>query len=463
VSNSQCRVCAVHEDWNAEEGAGNLLGTLYAWQKAGIYHQDRFGTSLQDALDSGKSIAMFHLAGLGTRLAPLPAAECNSKSAVKLPSLIHIGTTATPITILEAVILQTGPFAESRKGRLSVWWGDQVFIPSFYKNPGTHHIEILAKKTEISKELENYGLLIFCNDHDCMQREKLPFHRIIEVMNRGEKDEKEAGMSLGSFSVSSAFLSALLQEFSSELEKKTGRLNTDGDLWQPLTSTCREYCETGRTESTWHRIDSFWERFSSVYSSGLRKFGYLNIGDSYWWDFGQVKLYYQNIMKMLSPSDEGDAMRRFFKAPVHCTAHTGKDALIEGSLLLGSTIGRGMAKNCIIVNSHLGNADLEDSVIIESDISGSIEARNAVAYRLLEEGSLRLEEHEVTSGVVLPPDRYVRMRLLMDRKEKEHWKEPILDNPMSFREIWRALRDVDRKEQERLFYTKLHAPGRSRD
>lgn len=60
------------------------------------------------------------------RLAPLPGAENNNKPGVKLPSSLEIDGVQVPLTILEAVLKQTGVYAGNRKGRLSVFWGDQV-------------------------------------------------------------------------------------------------------------------------------------------------------------------------------------------------------------------------------------------------------------------------------------------------------------------------------------------------
>ena len=56
-------------------------------------------------------------------MAPLPGSENNNKPGVKLPVTVAEGQ---PVSILEAVIQQTGIYAAYRKGRLSVFWGDQV-------------------------------------------------------------------------------------------------------------------------------------------------------------------------------------------------------------------------------------------------------------------------------------------------------------------------------------------------
>jgi hypothetical protein len=88
-------VLAVSEDWNGSSGAGNGLGTLYAFQKAHALAQLKFGVDnnnmdLTALLQEGAiSVALYHTAGKGTRLAPLPAAENNNKPGVVRIITLH--------------------------------------------------------------------------------------------------------------------------------------------------------------------------------------------------------------------------------------------------------------------------------------------------------------------------------------------------------------------------------------
>ena len=78
-------VVAVSEDWNASGGAGNGLGTLYAWKKACAYAKENLAGNpdLEDLLAKGSiSASLYHTAGKGTRMAPLPASENNNKPGV---------------------------------------------------------------------------------------------------------------------------------------------------------------------------------------------------------------------------------------------------------------------------------------------------------------------------------------------------------------------------------------------
>ncbi|MDQ7821712.1 MAG: hypothetical protein RDV48_02840 [Candidatus Eremiobacteraeota bacterium] len=452
VSNCGSLIFSCYEDWNSENGAGNLLGTLYAWEKAEKLMREQSGTTLLGFLESGKSVAMYHIAGLGTRLAPLPGSECNSKSAVKLPSLLTVNGTATPLTILEAVILQTGPFAATRPGRLSVWWGDQVFIPARYKCPGTHHVEMLAKKVPLSRELENYGLLIFQNHGDAKLREKMPLERIKESLRNSHCREAMAGISLGSFSISTRFLQMLLAQYQGELSQKTCRLNTDADLWQPLTSLRDEYRAAGRSEANWDRVKSFMESFSASCDEGIRPFGAIDTGDSYWWDYGQLALYQENLLKLLENSAEGEAMRLFYQVPSPPVKDSWTDATeISGSVVLGSHIGSGRVKNSIVIKSWLHEADIEDCIVIESAVMGSLSGRRALSYHDTEESGLRLEYREASAGIYLPPKTHHRMRVIISENGKEHWRHPIHGNALSFSEVWQIMKETARGDSEALF------------
>jgi hypothetical protein len=90
-------VLAVSEDWSSAGGAGNGLGTLYAWQKACRLANVKYGSGsfdLQQELAAGTvSAALYHTAGKGTRMAPLPASENNNKPGV-VRRFLHVLTSS---------------------------------------------------------------------------------------------------------------------------------------------------------------------------------------------------------------------------------------------------------------------------------------------------------------------------------------------------------------------------------
>ena len=127
-------VLAVHEDW--EGGAGNGLGTLYAYKKACAAATLR-DIDLPQLLRDGASVALYHTAGKGTRLAPLPGSENNNKPGGTITGTSYSYRTERKLTCLfwKRLLSKQGIYAKSRGGRVSVYWGDQVFIPSIDASP----------------------------------------------------------------------------------------------------------------------------------------------------------------------------------------------------------------------------------------------------------------------------------------------------------------------------------------
>jgi hypothetical protein len=221
------------------------LGTLYAYKNAVALASERYGLDLDGMMKAGTiSVGLYHTAGKGTRLAPLPGAENNNKPGVKLPATVKIANQLVPMTILEAVIKQTGCYARSRLGRLSVFWGDQIFIPTVpVEYTVTHHVDILCSLGPMLSEadwkekgMEKYGLIAQSENGSAAQVEKVD-HATANQLLAGLGTIKSVGVSLGSFSISSRMLFALLGEFSAELAHRKGKLDSDPHLWMPMTLT----------------------------------------------------------------------------------------------------------------------------------------------------------------------------------------------------------------------------------
>ena len=165
-----------------------------------------------------------------------------------MPVTVRIGGKNQPMTILEAVIKQTGCYAQSRPGRLSVFWGDQIFVPTVpveYKV--SHHVDILCSLGPMptaeewkEKGNQNYGLVARARDGRAAQVEKVD-HATATQMLAGLGRIDAVGPSLGSFSVSSQMLFALLEEFGAELEHRRGKLDSDPHLWMPMTLEMKDY------------------------------------------------------------------------------------------------------------------------------------------------------------------------------------------------------------------------------
>lgn len=374
---------AVHEDW--EGGAGNGLGTLYAYKKAVDAAQAR-GHDLNAMLANGASVALYHTAGKGTRLAPLPGSENNNKPGVQLPGQVQLSNgDRVSVSILEAVIKQTGVYAKSRGGRLSVYWGDQVFIPSIAATyTPTAHADILCKlrpmpsAEEWAKEgLHTYGLIAVNAAGAAAQVEKVTHETATSLLSDGLGDVTNVGTSLGSFSVSSMFLSALMEEYAKELEAKVGKLDTDPHFWMPLTLSEKSYVTVMKQKgvdegiSTVHyaRMAAFKAKLPT---DSLMCFGAVDVGrNCYWWDYGQLRWYWKYNMLALESSPEAAVLRKFFLIDPDRKAGSarGQANLDESTVALNCRMSSGSVTNSVMTNVAVGAGGVEVSNCLMLNVS----------------------------------------------------------------------------------------------
>ena len=299
---------------------------MYAFQNASKIAVERHNIDLAEEMKSGKiSVGLYHTAGKGTRLAPLPGSENNNKPGVKLPGIINIHGNKVPITILESVIKQTGCYAKSRLGRISVFWGDQIFIPTVEVSyTPTNHVDILCSLGPMltaeewkEKGMDKYGLIAQTSDGRAAQVEKVD-HATATSLLSSLGDIVSVGVSLGSFSTSAEMLIALLTEFDAELQQKAIKLDTDPHFWMPMTLDKEAYVylmvqkkvkeevssahhDRIRKMISTHQLDAAAAgsgNGSGISITGL--FGACDVGtDIYWWDYGQLK-YYQKYVGLIT-------------------------------------------------------------------------------------------------------------------------------------------------------------------
>jgi len=437
VSKPGSYVIVIHEDWPG--GAGNALGTLYAYQNARQKGIDLFGFDLLAEQQKGASVAMYHTAGKGTRLFPLTGSEANNKSAVKLPS-------PTLKTLLEAVIEQSASFAPHRKGYLSVYWGDQIFVPSIFKRPRSH-ISVMAKVTSPFSEsqwnsegIEHYGLLVADASGRMQQLDKLDFSTWQQLVSSGKVTvEQGVGLSLGSFCLSTAITVALLEEFEDELIKKSCAMDVEPHIWMPTTLDRETYSSLMRkkgwalddVERQYSRMQAFKKRFVAAYPEEMF-FDRLDLGnDCYWWDYGNIDCFYRNCLKLNANTPEGQCMRAHFHVE-KTHFHLNVD---DSSILINCDIKSGRIRNSVLANVVATNVDIEDSVIINSRAS-SFSARDSLIYQVSEEGDLSLDSRTICTEAS-PKGDVIRMYSQLGRDGKKDWAICLPSNPLSYEELHR--------------------------
>ena len=457
-------IVAVHEDWGAD-GAGNGLGTLYAYAKARA-KASAAGSDLSAILASGGTVGIYHTAGKGTRLAPLPGAENNNKPGVKLPSLVQTapGVTAE-LTILEAVIRQTGCYAPKRAGRCSVFWGDQIFVPSAgHADSGAHHADILAQmgpmpdRTQwVAKGLDKYGLITVNESGEAAQVEKVSYETARELL-ASFGVVKRVGPSLGSFSLSSEMLHALLIEFEDELTAKTAKMDSDPHFWMPLTLDEASYAKVmatkGETEAS---AAAHHARMRAFKASLLRAhpsrglFGAIDVGEKcYWWDYGQLKLYQRNNTLAMADSEEAEALRDYLKIPesrVQGGDVSREVALTGGSVALACDVHEGTLHHTVASHLTCGTVDANGCLLINVT-ARSVKATNCVVYNVVDdsEEGLVLPDGAVVTNVFMPGGAPKLVQTSSTTTDGgKVFKVKMSQNPRSFADVYKMNQAVDVK------------------
>lgn len=304
---SDARLSVVAEDWRG--GAGNGLGTLNAARAASF--------DVIEALERGRSVAMFHAAGSGTRLEPLTSAEGGDKGAVRVPGRANPTGPDQAATLLEAVIRTTSPLARAGGGRLTVLWGDQIFLPSERITAPTADVAVhgwgrrrLDRATFEAEGWASTGVLLPGASGD----------RLVEKPDAdsffAEFGAAEALRSLGVFSLSPRLLSALLLSYAPELAARAGRADTDPDWWMPLTLDRATFARF-RPPERWDRVD--WRPHDARLAA-------IDLGDATrWWDLGTVPGWLAAVRSTL----DDDVLRRLIGAPDP----------VDGALAVGGPVG----------------------------------------------------------------------------------------------------------------------------
>jgi len=448
-------VIAVFEDWPG--GAGNALGTMYAFKNACDIARDEFSLDLQALLHAGNiSVGLYHTAGKGTRMAPLPGAENNNKPGVKLPATVLVDNREVPITILESVVKQTGCYAKSRMGRLSVFWGDQIFVPTVeVAYTPAYHADILCTLGPMmdeaewaAKGMDRYGLIAVTVSGKAAQVEKVTHKQAIELLEHLD-EIKAVGASLGSFSVSAALLSALLIEFQPELAAKQGKLDSDPHLWMPMTLQRESYVNImggkGVSEESagkhHDRIVNMMEGFmASAQNAVMGTFGPVDVGvGPCWWDYGQVKLYAKNALLITDTTEEAEYMRQFFRMESGDRTKGSKiasDVTVDAlSVVAMSDIGSGNVSKSVLTGVRCRNIEAEGCVLVNVTADRIIAKPGSIIYNVCCTGTFNADEDAIHAGVTRLGGTQVLIRSTLNIDGGKAWDVKVEGNEHTFGEV----------------------------
>lgn len=393
---------------------------------------------------------------------------------------MKVGDHYQSVTVLESVIQQTGIYARSRKGRLSVYWGDQVFLPSapFVYEP-SHHIDILctllgdtAPTAEewAAQGLEKYGVIACLETADgkmeAAQVEKVSHEVATKMLGALGGTLKQVGPSLGSFSVSAAILKALIEEFKEESAGKEAKLDTDPHFWMPLTLSEADYVslmkgkDVPEEESVKHH-----QRMTAMKASfdlgGMGLFGAVDVGkEACWWDYGQLKLYSANSLLLLEKSPSADLLRQFLGLDTHLA-----DCALDGvtvddtSYAYNVQAASGIISKSVLASVRAQEIQADGAILVNCVAKKIVAGPGAILYNIMDDSDegVVAKEGEVMVAVTEESGESMRLCSRMDIDGGQAWKRKLDMNEMSFEQVHKKNKNANIGEIQKKRQAKFDA------
>ncbi len=488
-------VFSVLESYGAGSPPGNGLGSLLAYQSAREESKEQAGVSWKTLMEKIKrekgreaTIAIYHTAGFGSRVWPITGSEYGSKSRITMPRYLDKAGSKVPMTLLESTIFQSSIFAKNRPGRILVFWGDQVFVPTVpleeLQSPSDSPVEILALVGQFPYEdiINKYGLIALESQGPdgwtaarLMQKPKT----VQEAQEFIAAHSQVSGMgkSLGSFTVDRRFWDSMMRSYRQELneenplEQSKNRADTDGDWWIPLTSLEFVLKNASTDVSQFKNAKAlkeylvkegldqpeFTDRVIRLYLSSRKNSSQpfmkvINAGaKSLWWDFGNVGveegttegIFRRNILVLLQDTAEGRLARQFWGVPELFTGTLpGTQVQVQNSIITASEIlpgSTGAIQNSVISGVRGAfNFEVSDSFLygITNESASpqsplSVKSEHGIGYQLKLSAPLAISSGHILAGVpVLGVDVVLRTTEASDAKQL--WLRAMYENLLAF-------------------------------
>jgi len=256
----------------------------------------------------------------------------------------------------------------------------------------------------------------------------------------------KVGPSLGSFSMSAEMLRALSHEFQSELKQKVGKFDTDPHFWMPMTLSKNDYEKLmvgkgvllNTATSHYERISAFKKSFSDA-NKGMGLFGAVDVGsDACWWDYGQLKLYARNNLKMLEESKDASLLRAFMGVTSRVMDSSCGEAKVDSaSCVFSSHVLEGSITGSILSKVDCNSITSEGSILVNVSASKICVGKGSIVYNIIDdsEEGIIVNDGEVLVGVFDKEGNSMKVKSGISVDGSKAWKEIVMGNTSSFEDI----------------------------
>lgn len=446
---------------------GNFLGSINAWE------------ALREAMhgqDFPAVMLMNMVFGQGTRLSPFTQALSNRKPAFPTPKCssngeIYLSTAdaAAMSATLWLRHLEAGGF----KGMV-IKWGDEAVIPGKIWEEGSNQYQDVdglrfVWQTEPNEDLAREKEWVQFDAETRQMTYQFTRQGLAGLQKRlsGSGKERCIGVNLGSLGISYRLMEAAKEIFSEDIRDESKWVDWDPYTWIALA--CKSETDW-RAEAAFEerigkrgirelemRLPDFYVKIKRVRQLFRERYGrppmikVLDFGQPYWMDWGLHLSLRRSLEAMTTDSDQGAASRELFSLPqerdhrgnIILRSEVPSDADIRNSLVIDSIITDSQSiinKGIVVAGRHrlLDIAEGGSALFCAADRM-LLNGPNAIAFKWCGEET-KLDEGDRRTNLYLT-DGVVEMctNESQTNYDGENYSQPIMGNPISFKEAARRM------------------------
>jgi len=167
-------------------------------------------------------------------------------------------------------------------------------------------------------------------------------------------------------------------------------------------------------------------------------------GDAYWWDYGQLKLYLRNALRLTEDNVEADAMRAFLGAPSRGAPpppgeSAGAFTLDASSSAADVTVAAGRATRSVLACVRATAVSAEGAVLVNVTARSITAHPDSIAYNVVDDSDegLVLAAGDVVTDVFLEDGTKIRQKSNLAHDGGKVWKVALDANRYSFEQIYK--------------------------
>jgi len=307
--------------------------------------------------------------------------------------------------------------------------------------------------------LSKYGCIVAAGDGTVIkQLEKVTHADASQQVKPQDGELPRVGPSLGSFSLSAAFLKDLEAGFATELGEKVGKMDSDPHLWMAMTLGPDDYAalvlkkdlfkSDAEAKAHHKRVTSLVDNFKA---GGMGMFGAVDVGlDMSWWDYGMLALYSKNSLLLTEASEDAALMRRFFgiSDAKRVTFNCGecKADADDKSVVSATTAKSGKISSSVMHNVACSEISADGAVLVGCAAKKIVAGKGSIGYNLVDESDqgITLAPNEVRVGIFTLGRPYFEMKSDVEKTDGgKVFKEKVHGNPLSFQEVYDLNHNTD--------------------